>query len=347
MKLGIVGLPRSGKTTIFNALTRRGAESETPGGQVAPVLGVVPLPDPRVDWLSRLYLPKKTTYAQVTYMDLQGLPGLVESKQEYMSLLLNHMRPMDAFLLVVRNFSDPSLGPPQPQRDFRDLTDEFLIADLGTIEKRMEKLTTERKRGKKIPEAEWQLLEACAAWLNEERPLRLRPELAGAPELRGFTLLSAKPLLIIVNNADEDDTLPQGLFESVEAMVVRGQLEMEMAQLSETDAAAFREDFGIGVSALQRVIQHSFSLLHLATFLTVGEDEVKAWTIPENLPAHEAAGAVHSDIQRGFIRAEVVAFDDLKRAGDYAAARKLGVVRLEGKTYPVKDGDIIHFRFNI
>src|SRR5512139_220415 len=151
MKLGIVGLPRSGKTTIFNALTRRGSESETPGGHVAPVLGVVPLPDPRVDWLSQLYQPKKTTYAQVTYMDLQGLPGMVENKQEYMSLLLNHMRPMDAFLMVVRNFSDTSLGTPQPGKDFRELADEFLIADLATIEKRMEKLTTERQRGKKIP----------------------------------------------------------------------------------------------------------------------------------------------------------------------------------------------------
>lgn len=314
---------------------------------MAPVLGVVPLPDPRVDWLSSLYQPKKTTHAQVTYMDLQGLPGMIESKQEYMSLLLNHMRPMDAFLMVVRNFPEASLGAARPQKDFRELADEFLIADLGTIEKRMEKLTTEKNRGKKIPEAEWTLLQDCAASLNEEKPLRLRPELVSAPELRGFTLLSAKPLLIIVNNADDDDTLPQGLFESVEAMVVRGQLEMEMSQLADADAAAFREDFGITESALNRVIQHSFALLHLASFLTVGDDEVKAWTIHENLPAQEAAGAVHSDIQRGFIRAEVVAFDDLKRAGDYAAARKLGVVRLEGKTYPVKDGDIINFRFNV
>lgn len=347
MKLGIVGLPRSGKTTIFNALTHRGGKSEAATGQAAPVLGVVPLPDPRVDWLSHLYQPKKTTHAQVTYLDLQGLPGMIESKQEYMSLLLNHMRPMDAFLMVVRNFPDASLGAPQPGRDFRELADELLIADLGTIEKRIEKLTSERKRGKKIPDGEWQILHDCAAWLNEERPLRLRPDLAEAPELRGFTLLSAKPLLVIVNNSDDDDALPQGVFESVEAMMVRGRLEMEMAQLSDEDAAAFRADFGITETALDRVIQHSFSLLHLATFLTVGDDEVKAWTIPESLPALEAAGAVHSDIQRGFIRAEVVAFDDLKRAGDYAAARKMGLVRLEGKTYPVKDGDIIHFRFNI
>ncbi len=347
MKLGIVGLGRSGKTTIFNALTRRTGESAPPGGQVVPVLGVVPVPDFRVDWLSQLYRPEKTTYAPVTYMDLQGMPGMVESKQEYMSLLLNHMRPMDAFLMVVRNFSDPVLGEPAPARDYRELADEFIIADLATVEKRLEKLALEQKRGKKVPESERMLLQSCLDLLNSEKPLRSDPKLAGAPELRGFTLLSAKPLLVISNNADEDDQLPELAMEEGETLVVRGKLEMEMTQLSESEAQAFREDFGITESAMDRVIQSSFALLKLATFLTVGEDEVKAWTIPRDLPAQEAAGAVHSDIQRGFIRAEVVAFDDLKRAGDHNAARKLGLVRLEGKTYPVQDGDVINFRFNV
>jgi GTP-binding protein YchF len=347
MKLGIIGLPQSGKTTIFNALTRRGGESAPSGGQVVPILGVVPVPDGRVDWLSDLYKPKKTTYAQVTYMDLQGMPGGVESKQEYMSILLTHMRPMDALLLVIRNFPGTSGEPPGVSRDFRELTDEFLIADLGTVEKRLEKLELEAKRGKKPQGAEKELLQACAELLNAEKPLREDPELVKAPELRGFTLLSAKPLLVVVNNPDEDDRLPDAAFGSAEAMVVRGKLEMEMAQLSEEEASVFREDYGIAESALDRVIRRSFSLLRLATFLTVGEDEVRAWTIADGLPAQEAAGAVHSDIQRGFIRAEVVAYDDLLRAGDYAAARKQGLVRLEGKQYPVQDGDIIHFRFNV
>jgi len=347
MKLGIIGLPRSGKTTIFNALTRRGGESVPPGGQVVPALGVVPVPDPRVDWLSGLYKPKKTTYAQVTYMDLQGMPGMIESKQEYMALLLNHMRPMDAFLMVVRNFPDAALGAPNVARDLQELEDEFLIADLATIEKRIEKLELEQKRGKKIPGGERELLDGCAEVLNSEKSLREKPELANAPELRGFTFLSAKPLLVIVNNDDDDDRLPDVALGSAEAMVVRGKLEMEVAQLDEAEAAVFREDFGITESAVDRVIQRSYDLLRLATFLTVGEDEVKAWTISRDMPAQEAAGAVHSDIQRGFIRAEVVAYEDLKRAGDYAAARKLGVVRLEGKTYPVQDGDIINFRFNV
>lgn len=347
MKLGIIGLGRSGKTTIFNALTRRTGESVPPGGQAVPVLGVVTVPDPRVDWLSRLYHPKKTTHAQVTYMDLQGISGVVENRQEYMSHLLTHMRTMDALLMVVRNFPDPGLGPPDVRRDLRELEEEFLIADLATVEKRLEKLEMEQKRGKKITGPERGLLEACAEVLNTEKPLRCKTDLASTPELRGFTFLSAKPLLVIVNNPDEDDRMPDLPLETAEAIVVRGKLEMEMAQLSESEAAVFREDFGIGGSAVDRVVERSYRLLHLATFLTVGDDEVKAWTITRDLPALEAAGVVHSDIQRGFIRAEVVSYADLHRCGDYNAARKQGLVRLEGKTYPVQDGDVIHFRFNV
>ncbi|NLI83624.1 MAG: redox-regulated ATPase YchF [Deltaproteobacteria bacterium] len=347
MKLGIIGVGGCGKTTIFNALTRRTGESVPTGGQAVPVPGVVTVPDPRVDWLSRLYKPKKTTYAQVTYVDLQGIPGRVENKQEYMSHLLTHMRTMDALLMVVRNFMDPSSGKPDPARNLRELEEEFLIADLATVEKRLERLELEQKRGKKIAGPEKELLQTCAQVLNGERPLRSKPDLVAAPELRGFTFLSAKPLLVVVNNSDEDDRMPDLVLEAAEAMVVRGKLEMEMAQLSEEEAAVFREDFGIAESAVDRVIARSYALLRLSTFLTVGDDEVKAWTIPRDLQAVEAAGVVHSDIQRGFIRAEVVSYDDLRRCGDYAAARRQGLVRLEGKTYRVQDGDVIHFRFNI
>ena len=323
MKLGIIGLGRSGKTTVFNALTRRTGESVPPGGHVVPALGVVPVPDQRVDWLSGLYKPKKTTHAQITYMDLQGVPGMSENKQEYMSLLLTHMRPMDAFIMVVRNFPDSALGPPGAVRDLRELEDEFLISDLAAVEKRLEKLDADLKRGKKPAGSERELLESCAKILNSEKPLRTRPELANAPELRGYTFLSAKPLLVIVNNSDEDDSPPEG--ESLGgAVVVRGKLEMELAQLPEEEAESFMRDFGITDSALDRVIRNSFALLNQISFLTVGEDEVKAWTIARDTHAIEAAGAIHSDIQRGFIRAEVVAFEDLKKAGDYAAARKLG-----------------------
>ncbi len=347
MKLGIVGLARSGKTTIFNTLTRREGETQG-GGQVSPVPGVVSVPDLRVDWLSRLYQSKKTTYAQVTYVDLQGIPGVADNKQEYMALLLRHMRPMDAFLLVVRNFPDPASGDAaDPAAQYHELADEFLIADLATVEKRLERIAAERSKGRKVSETEQRLLERCAELLNDEKPLRSRPDLAHAPELRGFTFLSAKPVLIVVNNDDDDERMPDADFGGEKALVVRGKLEMEMAQLSDEDAKAFLEDYGITETARERVIQRSYQLLDLITFLTCGEDEARAWTIPRGFPAVEAAGVIHSDIQRGFIRAEVVAFDDLRRLGDYPAARKEGLVRLEGKNYLVKDGDVINFRFNV
>ena len=346
MKLGITGLGRAGKTTVFNALARRSGES-VPPGQVVPALGVVAVPDPRVEWLSALYQPKKTTHAQITYLDLQGIPGMADNKREYMSLLLTHMRPMDALIMVVRNFPDSVLGDSDSARDLRELEDEFLIADLASVEKRLEKLDAELKRGKKPTGAEKELLEKCAEILNAEQPLRTRPDLANAPELRGYTFLSAKPLLVIVNNSDEDDAMPSVPLRSGEGIVVRGKLEMELTQLSREEAESFMQDFGIAESALDRVIKSSFALLDQISFLTVGEDEVRAWTIGRDTHAVEAAGAIHSDIQRGFIRAEVVAYEDLKKAGDYATARKHGTVRLEGKNYPVQDGDVINFRFNV
>lgn len=347
MKLGIIGLARSGKTTIFNALTKRTGESAPPGGHAVPILGAVSVADSRMDWLSEHYKPKKITHAQVTYLDLQGLPGVMESHQEYMALLLTHMRPVDAFLMVVQNFSDPALGEPDVKRDFRDLEDEFIIADLGTVEKRLERISAEQHKGKKIFGPEKELLESCLEVLNSEKPLRTKPALTTAPELRGFTFLSAKPILVVVNNPDDNDQVPEATFDHADATVVRGKLEMEMAQLSDEEATAFRQDFGLADSALDRVVARSYSLLQLATFFTVGEDEVRAWTIPRDLPAQEAAGVVHTDMQKGFIRAEVVAYDDMHRAGDFSSARKLGLVRLEGKTYPVRDGDIINFRFNV
>lgn len=347
MKLGIIGPPRSGKTTVFNALTKRTGESVPPGAHAVPVLGVVNLLDERVDWLSRLYRPRKITYAQMTYMDLQGTSASIENKHAYIALLLTHMRPMDGLVMVVRNFPEPSLPAPDPWRDFRELEDEFLIADLATVEKRLERLSAEEKKGKKPTGPEKELLEKCHQILDEGKPLRTEPQIASAPELRGFTFLSGKPLLVIVNNADDDPLLPEITFPHAQAFVVRGRLEMELAQLGESDAEEFMKDFDVRESAMDRIVAHSHALLNLVTFFTVGEDEVRAWTIPRDLPAVEAAGVVHTDMKKGFIRAEVVSYKDLKEAGDYAAARKHGVVRLEGKTYPVQDGDIIHFRFNV
>jgi hypothetical protein len=233
MKLGIVGLNRAGKTTIFNALTRRSGEAAPTGGQAVPALGAVSVPDARLEWLNDLYRPKKKTPAQVTYLDLQGMPGAADQKKEYMALLLTHMRPVAAFLMVVRNFHDPVLGAPDPAGDIRTLEEEFILADLATVEKRLERIAAEKGKGRKVSETEKALLERCAELLNTEKPLRDDPELATAPELRGYTFLSAKPVLAVINNDDEDEAMPALPEGSPEAMVIRGRLEMEMAQLSD------------------------------------------------------------------------------------------------------------------
>ena len=347
MKLGIVGLGRSGKSTLFNALANRNEPQIQSGNQAVPVLEVVNVPETRVDWLMGLYQPKKTTYATVTYMDLQGMPGMADNKKEYMSLLLNHVRPLDAIIMVVRNFNDDLLGAPQAAADYAELEDEFLIADLATVEKRLERIATDKQRGKKVSEKEKAFLNECSQMLNDGLPLRSKPGMMDDPDFRGFTFLTAKPLLVIANNEDDSEDLPGLELRSADSMVVRGKIEMEMIEFSAEEKQEFLEDYGISESALDRVIKKSYEMLKLGSFLTVGSDEVRAWTIPLNTHAKRAAGAVHSDIEKGFIRAEVVAYDDLKAAGDHAAAKQAGKVRLEGKTYPVKDGDIINFRFNI
>ncbi|MGC8720819.1 MAG: DUF933 domain-containing protein [Thermodesulforhabdaceae bacterium] len=346
MKLGIVGLPRSGKTTLFSALTGRPYEELLGSGKAGSVQGVVPVPDERLNWLSEQYSPKKTTPATVIYYDFYGGAD-VEDRKNYISLLLTNVRPLDALIMVVRNFEDPVMGPPDVGRDFRTLEEEFLIADLSTVEKRLEKVEQERKKGKKGIEHEAELLSECSKVLNREEPLRNYPELATAPELRGFTFLTAKPLLVVVNNDDSNESLPDVDFRGVEAVAVRAKLEMEIVQLPPDEVETFRQSFGVKSLARDVVIRKSYALLRLITFFTVGEDEVKAWTIPEGTTALKAAGTIHSDMEKGFIRAEVVAYDDLRKAGSYSAARKEGLVRLEGKEYVVHDGDIIHIRFGV
>lgn len=345
MKLGIVGLPRSGKTTLFSALTGRPYEelisSAKPGSSIQ---GVVPVPDDRLYWLGEKYRPKKVTPATVTYFDFCGGPD-VEDRKNYLSLLLTNIRPLDALIMVLRNFHDPILGAPDVLRDFRKLEEEFLISDLSIVEKRLEKIEQERKKGRKGLDHEADLLTECSKILNREEPIRNYPDIAKAPELRGFTFLTAKPLLVVVNNEDSDESLPQIDFGNVDAVAVRAKLEMEILQLPDEEVEAFRQSFGVKAMARDVVIKKSYALLHLITFFTIGDDEVKAWTIPEGTTALKAAGTIHSDMEKSFIRAEVVAYDDLKRTGSYNAAKKEGLVRLEGKDYVVRDGDIIQIRF--
>lgn len=345
MKLGLIGLEQAGKVTIFEALT--GAEL-SPGARTESQIGTIRVPDERVDILSGLYNPRKTIYAQVEYFLPAGQPQGREKRageQPYWTLV----RDCDALIHCVRNFDLFGSQAPTPLEDYRRLDQELVFEDLVVVEKRLERLALDQKRGKKPDPEELGLLERCKESLESEHPLRETPELAQAHKLRGFALLSAKPQLALFNNADEDDRLPNltGGPAAADAMVIRGKLEQELARMTPEEAAEFQAEFGVAAAAADRIIQRSYALLGLISFFTVGEDEVRAWTIRRATPAVEAAEVIHSDIKKGFIRAEVLAYTDLMAAGSYAEARKQGTVRLEGKQYEVRDGDIINFRFNV
>jgi ribosome-binding ATPase YchF (GTP1/OBG family) len=250
---------------------------------------------------------------------------------------------------VLRNFSDYGGKVPSPLRDFLALDEEMIFADLIAVEKRIERLEMDQKRGKKPNPEEISLIAECKKHLDANTPLRWFPELCQAPLLRGYAFVSAKPMLALFNNADDDDQTPAALTvtDNETCVVIRGRLERELAQMSEEDARDFLSEFNISASAMDRVISQSYMLLGLISFFTVGPDEVRAWTIKSQTPALEAAAAIHTDIKKGFIRAEVLSYIDLIEAGSYPEARKKGTVRLEGKTYEVQDGDIINFRFNV
>ncbi|MBW1781999.1 MAG: redox-regulated ATPase YchF [Deltaproteobacteria bacterium] len=347
MKLGIIGLPQAGKSTIFAALTGARGDAGDRGSRKDLRIAAITVLDERIDFLSDMYRPKKTTYAKIEYL----LPPETGSSAGAGSegAFWNQVRTCDALLHVVRN-SEGSMGAaPTPELDFRKLEEEMILNDLVVAEKKIERIDLDKKRGKMPDGEEASLIMSCHELLEQGAPLRNAPELASAPLLKGFTFLSAKPMLVIVNNDDEDEALPlwDQKPEGVDLFVVRGSLEMEIASMSSEEAEEFLEAYHIQESALDRVIRHSFRILNRISFFTVGSDEVKAWPIAAGTPALEAAGAVHSDIQQGFIRAEVVSFEDLKAHGTFNGAKKAGLVRLEGKGYEVKDGDIINFRFNV
>jgi len=343
VKLGIVGLPGAGKKTVFEALTGNPAAVHLTESQI----GTVKVPDPRVDVLSRMYNPKKTIYAQVEYF----LPAaaLQQKEKGREQSIWVQVRDCDALLHVIRNFAPPGMPAPAPAADFAEIDQELILSDLVVVEKRLERLTADIQRGKKPDPEEQPLLLRCREHLEADKPLRSDTELCRAPVLRGYAFLSAKPMLVLFNNEDEDDATPSAgaLAETETCGVIKGRLEQELAQMDAEEAAAFLEEFNITASAMDRIIEQSYRLQGLISFFTVGEDEVRAWTIRKGTPAVEAAGAIHSDIQKGFIRAEVLAYDDLMDAGTFKDARSKGTVRLEGKTYEVRDGDIITFRFNV
>jgi len=346
MKLGIVGLPGSGRATLFEAFT--GGVSRPASGRSESV-AAVRVPDERVDDLAEWYRPRKTTYAQVEVV----LPGDVSSGGEAgkgaLEGVCNRVRDCDALIHVVRNFSGYGAQAADPETDLGKLEQEMVFCDFVVVEKRLERLARESKLGRPVHAAEMERLRSCLELLEKDTPIRRRPDLAGDPLLRGYALVSAKPKLVLFNNEDGDDTVPgdPGGEDGQRRMAVQGKIESELARMSPEDARVFLAEFGLSGSAMDRVIRCSYELLGLVSFFTVGEDEVKAWTIRNGTKAVDAAGVIHSDIQKGFIRAEVVAFHDFREAGSMVEARKRGKVRLEGKEYRVQDGDIVNVRFNV
>lgn len=339
MKLGITGLSGSGKSTVFEALTRNISGS---GDKRENRIGIIPVPDQRVDILSSMYNPRKTTYARVEYF----LPGQNKEKK---TDIQTPIRDCDALIHVIRNFGGYGYEEPAPYNDFLAFDQELVIADLVVVEKRLERLSLDKKRGKDIEQEELSLLKECLKNLENETPLRKCPDLALARHLKGYAFLSAKPMLLLFNNQDDDNELPVSFGKdfSENCMVIRGKLEHELAQMSDDETEDFLAEFNIEASATDRVIKRSYELLGLISFFTVGDDEVRAWTIKKGTQAADAAEVIHTDLKKGFIRAEVVSYDDLTDAGTYNEARKKGTVRLEGKTYDVKDGDIMQVRFNV
>lgn len=360
MKIAIIGLPNSGKTTVFNALTRSAAETAAfSSGQMEPNIATVKVPDERLEALAKLYNPKKATYADVQYVDVAGIASGQAKGAGLPPALLNYIATADALLHVARGFEDAAVTHPEGsvnlRRDVETMDLELAFSDLAIIERRLVRLDAEigklatRDRETRIVEKE--LLLRLKEGLESDKPIR-DMELTEEEDrlIRGYQFLSGKPLLVVANvGEDAIGTALDLPYDHRRSAVVAlsGKVEAELAQLSDEDAAAFMEDLGIAEPARERVIKTSYDLLGLISFLTAGPDEVRAWPIRRGMPAVEAAGTIHSDIQRGFIRAQIIAFDDLLKAGSEAEGRKLGTLRMEGKQYVMHDGDVCHFMFNV
>jgi GTP-binding protein YchF len=352
MKVGIVGFAGSGKTTIFNTLTGLAADTGF-GGKERPNIGVIKVPDKRVDQLGELYSPKKKTYAEVTFVDVAG-PDVTASDRAETGLdqkLVQHMREADALVHVVRSFDNPMLlRAADSVSDIRAFDDEMLLTDLVQIETRLGRLKKEKDSAR-----EQEVLLRMKEALESETPLRsldLTAEDLGA--VAGFRFLSLKPVLLLLNAADENAAagLPSSVEEVAQSkqlsiILMCGKAEMEIAELAPDEQREFLQDLGLVEPARDRFIRAAYTLLELISFLTAGEDECRAWPIKKGTVAQKAAGKIHSDIERGFIRAEVVRFEDLMACRTLAACRDQGKLRLEGKEYVVHDGDVINFRFNV
>lgn len=353
MKLGIIGLPQSGKTTIFNALTRSNRPLAMSAGRVEITTAIVDVPDERLLQLADLFTSKKIVHAQISFADVAGL-GSGDTSKGISAQLLNALTGMDGLLLVLRAFEDPSVPHPHETvdaaRDLRLVEDELLLNDLVIVERRLTKLNEERGKGGRDISAidrELALYKGLQETLSSNKPLRetqLSPE--EFKQLAGAGMLTTKPLLIVLN-LGEGQLAPQLPSPNAAVLSLQGKLEMELAQLSLDDAEVFLKEYGLEESGSRRVIRAAYDLLNTQTFYTVGEPEAHAWMLHRGASALEAADTIHSDIARGFIRAEIVAGQELLDLGGMSAARDKGRLRLEGKEYKMEDGDVINVRFNI
>ena len=358
MKTGIIGLPQVGKTSLFRILTKAHLAEHAYSNPREAHVGIAKVPDDRLDRLAALFNPKKLTHASVEYVDV-GAIGQEALKE---SAYLGNLRTVDALAHVVRAFDDPSVphaGPIDPLRDIKNVDFDLMVSDLGQIEKRLERVEKDLKKMRSADlEKEFDLLKRAKAHLESERPLR---EMEMTPEdkkrLRGFMFLSEKPMLYVLNITESSELgndLDQAVSKnkltevasrpSAAAAAICGKVEAELAEMSEADAAEFLSSYGLKESGLARLIRATYTLLSLISFFTTGEDECRAWTIPVHTRAVEAAGAIHSDLQKHFIRAETIRWDQLLEAGSEADARARGTLRLEGKDYILEGGDVMHIR---
>ena len=365
MKLGVVGLPNVGKSTLFNAITKAGAEAANyPFCTIEPNTGVVAVPDERLDELSAMYHPKKTTPAVIEFVDIAGLVKGASHGEGLGNKFLSHIRECEAIVHVVRCFEDPDIirhaDSLNPQHDIETINLELIAADRETVAKRAERATKMLKSGEKRFADEAALGEKLLAHLDNLQPARTCPMTDKEREIaREWFLLTTKPVIYACNIKEDDlgkdeDSLPGvadvkaiAAGENAKVLVISAKIEEDIAQMDDEEKDMFLEEMGIGKSGLDRLIAECYDLLGLISFLTAGPDECRAWTIRKGTKAPQAAGKIHSDFERGFIRAEIVSFDDLKANGSMTACKEKGLVRSEGKDYVMQDGDVTLFRFNV